>query len=67
MLLPAQLRAIDGPDNWGQVDWASASWRRGVRWRGSVEAGRVVVLTDASRTGLGRLGVPDDWDAAAAS
>lgn len=28
---------------------------------------RVVVLTDAGRTGLGRLGVPDDWDAAAAS
>ena len=28
---------------------------------------RVVVLTDAGRTGLGRLGVPDDWDAAAAA
>ena len=28
---------------------------------------RVVVLTDAGRTGLGRLGVPDDWDAAASA
>ncbi len=28
---------------------------------------RVVVLTDAGRAGLGRLGVPDDWDAVAAT
>jgi DNA-binding transcriptional ArsR family regulator len=28
---------------------------------------RVVVVTDAGRTGLGRLGVPDDWDAAASA
>jgi hypothetical protein len=28
---------------------------------------RVVVLTDVGRTGIGRLGVPDGWDAAAAA
>ena len=36
-------------------------------WIRRTDRRRVVVLTDAGRTGLGRLGVPDDWDAAAAA
>lgn len=34
-------------------------------WLRRTERRRVVLLTDAGRAGLGRLGVPDDWDAAA--
>jgi competence protein ComEC len=48
VLLPARLRAIEGPDNWGQPDWASAQHRRALRWRGSFEAQRLVVLSPPS-------------------
>jgi DNA-binding transcriptional ArsR family regulator len=34
-------------------------------WLRRTDRRRVVVLSDAGRAGLGRLGVPDNWDAAA--
>jgi len=34
-------------------------------WLRRTDRRRVVVLTDVGRDGFGRLGVPDDWDAAA--
>jgi hypothetical protein len=36
-------------------------------WIRRTDRRRVVLLSDAGRSGLGRLGVPDDWDAAAAA
>ena len=32
-------------------------------WLRRTDRRRVVLLTDAGRAGLGRLGVPEDWDA----